>query len=357
MAASAKKKKEKKKDFQKAKLRVGKTKTKPDSFTNTTFKAKCTNDLGLFYTIEFANTVSAIVLHQQSLSASAPSISLQFSHHLSLLTSRSENQRRDALAYLTSAIASRPLDQPLAVVIEKVRPLLLDGSQPVRQQLNKLFRALPGDEVRSNAGGLILHIRAGMTHLSNDIRMTALDAFEWLVEKAGEEVVSAAGAWVKTLKCFLGLLGWQQYHESKHGISKWSTLKEVRARPVGGDKLFVRQLQTFTVFLEAGFGKQELRSSGRHVEMFPLWQTYEHILPSRSNPYAHLNLFGIPRDEENEAYQDLGDRQRIFQQIALSLVNDGLALSKREGGEVGRAAAALRRAVDQGMADFVEEEM
>jgi hypothetical protein len=40
MAASAKKKREKKKDFQRAKLKVGKTKAKPDSFTSTSFKAK-----------------------------------------------------------------------------------------------------------------------------------------------------------------------------------------------------------------------------------------------------------------------------------------------------------------------------
>ncbi|MBE7181803.1 MAG: hypothetical protein INR71_11465 [Terriglobus roseus] len=41
MGASSKKKKEKKKDFQKAKLKVGKTKAKPANFTDTSFKAKC----------------------------------------------------------------------------------------------------------------------------------------------------------------------------------------------------------------------------------------------------------------------------------------------------------------------------
>jgi pre-rRNA-processing protein IPI1 len=42
MAKSAKAKKEKKKDFQKVKLRVGKTKAKPENFTDTSFKARCT---------------------------------------------------------------------------------------------------------------------------------------------------------------------------------------------------------------------------------------------------------------------------------------------------------------------------
>jgi len=42
MGSSTKKKKDKKKDFQKAKLKVGKTKAKADNFTDTSFKSKCT---------------------------------------------------------------------------------------------------------------------------------------------------------------------------------------------------------------------------------------------------------------------------------------------------------------------------
>jgi pre-rRNA-processing protein IPI1 len=40
MGSSTKKKKEKKKDFQKPKLKVGKTKAKPANFTDTSFKSK-----------------------------------------------------------------------------------------------------------------------------------------------------------------------------------------------------------------------------------------------------------------------------------------------------------------------------
>lgn len=354
MAASARKKKEKKKDFQKAKLKVGKTKAKPDSFTNTSFKARCASTIwGTPQPAHNANTFSAIVLNQQSLATSAPTLELQFNHHLSLLTSKSDNQRRDSLAYLTvAAAASGPLPQPLAVIIEKVRPLLLDASQSVRQQLNKLLRALPAREIPSHVGSLILHIRAGMTHLSNDVRMTALDAFAWLLEAADQEVVSAAGAWVKTLKCYLALLGWQQYQESNGGPSKWSTVNQVGMRSAGGDKLFVKQLQTFTLFLDAGLGKQERGDPQSQPNTFPLWHTQYHMLPNRSNPYGYLNLFGAPRDEESEAYEDRGDRQRVFKKLALPQIDAGLEQAKREGGEVGRAAAALRRAVDRGMADF-----
>ena len=259
------------------------------------------------------------------------------------------------MAYLTSAVTFEPLPQPLAVIIEKIRPLLLDGSQPVRQQLNKLLRALPAEGVPNNVGSLILHIRAALTHLSNDVRMTALEAFEWLLVAAGEEAVGAAGAWVKTLKCFLSLLGWQQHQESKDVVSKWSTVKQARARPAGGDKLFVKQLQTFALFLDIGLGNKKQRGLEQQPNTFPLWHTQYHMLSTRSNPYGFLNLFGAPRDEESEAYGDWGSRQRIFKKLAFSQVGDGLEQARREGGEVGRAAATLRRTVDKGMRDLISE--
>jgi hypothetical protein len=45
MGKSAKAKKEKKKDFQKAKLKVGKTKAKASNATDTSFKARCKNTI------------------------------------------------------------------------------------------------------------------------------------------------------------------------------------------------------------------------------------------------------------------------------------------------------------------------
>ena len=41
MGSSSKRKKEKQKDFQKPKLKVGKTRPKADNFTDTSFKARC----------------------------------------------------------------------------------------------------------------------------------------------------------------------------------------------------------------------------------------------------------------------------------------------------------------------------
>ena len=54
-----------------------------------------------------------------------------------------------------------------------------------------------------------------MTHLATEIRLFGLDVLEWLLQVAGDEVVSCAGGWVKMLKCFLSLLGWQSEASSK----------------------------------------------------------------------------------------------------------------------------------------------
>ncbi|KAJ3498984.1 hypothetical protein NLG97_g689 [Lecanicillium saksenae] len=95
MGSSMKKKKEKAKDFQKTKLKVGKTKAKASNFTDTSFKSK------------------AIVMGHQSLSTEAPDVVQQFKHNLSLASSsRSDKQRKDALAYLTSQLALEPPVNP-----------------------------------------------------------------------------------------------------------------------------------------------------------------------------------------------------------------------------------------------------
>lgn len=76
------------------------------------------------------------------------------------------------------------------------------------------------------------------------------------------------------------------------------------------------------------------------------------MIPSRSNAFSHLNLFGPPRDEEGEMYIDREDRQRVYNQRFQSAVEKGTIDAKKEAGEAGRAAAILTRVLKQGMKDF-----
>ena len=81
----------------------------------------------------------AIVVNKQSLNTSAPSATAQFDHHLSLLTSRSDSQRRESLSYLTSAISgSQKLPQPVSLLLPKLLPLTLDASNGYVQLLRNI---------------------------------------------------------------------------------------------------------------------------------------------------------------------------------------------------------------------------
>jgi len=297
----------------------------------------------------------AIALKQQSLSANAPTVEAQCAHHLALLNHKSDAQRRDSLAYLTSAITSStlgsPLPQPSSVILSAVQRLILDGSNSVRQQLLKLLQSLPKGDIASHADQLLLHTRAGMTHLAVEIRVFALDVLEWLLDAAADEVVSCPGGWVKMLKCFLGLLGWQAGADGKWSGSKSS------GKPWGDAKVQVKQMGTLAIFLKAGLvPHQVITPITTGGGTFPLWQTHHHVLSQRSSVYAHLNLFGASRDDETEMYEDREDRQRVFHEGAEPAITTGLEHAIRGGGELGRAAAHLKKIVREGMADYRGDE-
>jgi pre-rRNA-processing protein IPI1 len=295
----------------------------------------------------------AIALKQQSLSTVAPTLEAQCAHHLGLLNHKSDAQRRESLAYLTTAIISNPptvpLPQPSSVIIPTAQRLILDGSNSVRQQLLKLLQSLPQRDIASHADQLLLHTRAAMTHLATEIRVFGLDVLEWLLGVTGDEVVSCAGGWVKMLKCFLSLLGWQS-----EATSKWSAAKSYGK---ADSKIQSRQMTALTVFLRAGLFHAQATTSVLSESNFPLWQTEHHGVSERSNAYAHLNLFGATRDEEAEMYEDREDRQRVFHDRAETAVVAGLEQATKGGGELGRAAAQLRKVVKEGMADFYREDV
>lgn len=323
MGSSIKKKKEKKKDFLKPKLKVGKARPKPTNFTDTSFRSK------------------AIVLKEQSLTITAPSLSSQFTHHLLLLSSKSDSQRRDSLSYLSAALASRPtsLQQPPGVLLQKLLPLALDGSNGVRNQLLKVLLTLPDRDVEDYAEQILLYVRAGMTHLAADIRVCSMDILRWALEVAGQEIVSCSGGWIKTLKCFLAMLGWP----NEEMPAAWSASKASFGKAGNEGKVLVKNLTVLGLFLRAGIAQGSNREEEPMVKTFPLSQLSQHMLPTRSNCFAFLNVFGSPRNEESEMYEDQEDRQRVFSMRFGKAVEKGVDAAKREGGEVGRAAAGVSK--------------
>ncbi|RAL10971.1 IPI1/TEX10 family protein [Aspergillus homomorphus CBS 101889] len=347
MGSSAKKKKEKQKDFQKAKLKVGKTKVKPDNFTDTSFKAK------------------SITLTQQSLTLHAPTSSSQFTHNVSLLSSKSDTQRRDALAHLTTHLSNltpsgRAPPQPTATLLQTLTPLILDSSASVRTNLLRLFRLLPPRDVQDHVAQLLPFVRAGMTHLAADVRGTAVEVLAWLVEVAGAEVVGCAGGWIKTLNCFLSVLGWHTDESAKWSASRAAFGKAgTQGRPV------VRILGVLAGFLAVGIGGDDGDRNGdvamgdgdANVKVaggvanweFPLASVEAHMLPKTAQPYVYLNLFGQPRDEEGEMYETREDRFRVFGAKFLKAVERGVESARQDGGEVGRASSAVSKVLKEAL--------
>jgi pre-rRNA-processing protein IPI1 len=332
MGSSAKRKREKKQDFQKTKLKVGKARPKNTNATDTSFAAK------------------SIVLKQQSLTEAGRDAATLLDLNLSLLSSRNDTQRRDALMYLTSVVASkdRDLPRPISTILTKSQPLVLDGSASVRQQLLKLLKQLPPHDLGS-LDQTLLYTRAGMTHLSADIRSTSLDVLDWLLETNGEAVVNCAGGWVKMLQTFQNLLSWSSPDPRQATLNgTWSTTKTTNTK-MGTDKLLVHQLMSLASFLSAGLRRPALDAEAHTAyaaASFPIWHTGCHLITTRSSPFNHLNLFGIPREVDNEVYDDVEDRADIFCGLGIAAAfAHGVKEAKSMGGEVGRAAASVDKAL------------
>nr|POE79601.1 pre-rrna-processing protein ipi1 [Quercus suber] len=339
MGSSAKKKREKQKDFQKTKLKVGKARPKNTNATDTSFAAK------------------SIVLKQQTLTESGQDAATLFNHNLSLLSTKNETQRKDALAFLTASVAAATekkaaLPQPVPTIVAKAQSLILDGSKGVREQLLKFFHALPAQEI-GGLDQLLLYTRAGMAHMSTDIKLSSLDVLDWLLETSGEAVMGCPGGWIKTLQTFQNLLTWQDgptNGATSAGVTtngKWSNTKPTTN--LGNNKLLVHQLTTLARFLATGLRKPPTDSnvaSQRAASLFPLWHTDAHCLPQRSNSFGYLNLFGAARNVESEVYEDADERADVFTEMGLHHVFAmGAQEVKKEGGEVGRAASGIEKAL------------
>ncbi|KAM4065115.1 rix1 complex component involved in 60S ribosome maturation domain-containing protein [Hirsutella rhossiliensis] len=306
MGSSSKKKKEKQKDFQKPKYKVGKTQAKASNHTDTSFKSK------------------AIVMGHQSLSTEAPDVDQLFKHNLSLASSsKSDKQRREALAYLTSQLSADACANPVGTraLLIKLLPLVSDSSTPVRAQLLKLLRTLPEDEVKHSVEHVIVYLRAGITHLSLDISNDSLGVMEWLLDVADDELVTCPGGWVKTLSTFCATMGWSV----SLSTGGWTSGARAGLKPKDAQNL-ARQITALSRFIEAGFraGTTEGRKTSEY------WDNL-YRLPRAANAFGYLNLTDERRDEEGEI---------------------GVERAKKEGGSAGRAASSLDQILQQGMRDF-----
>ena len=286
---------------------------------------------------------------QQSLSETAPEATQQFKHNLSIASSsKSDKQRQEGLSYLTSQLSQDNPTNPVGThtLLVKLLPLVSDSSTPVRSQLLKLVKTLPAEHVRHDVEAAAMFIRSGMTNLSADISNDALSFMDWLLDAAGEDLVSCPGGWVKTLKTFAAMLGWM----SSTGKDGWSSGGRATQGRAKASLNQAKTIETLTKFLRVGFekGDEQVRDQGGK------WD-YLYRISRDPNAFAYLNLTGIRRDEDGEMYADRESRQRVFYKRFLGAVKQGIEAVKKEGGNTGRAASsldALLQDADEGMGDY-----
>lgn len=250
------------------------------------------------------------------------------------------------MAYLTNQLSANPPNNSVgtSAVLTKLLPLVTDGSSSVRAQLLKVFRALPSAEVGPHVEKILMYVRGGMTHLSNDIRGDTLNVLEWLLEIAGSETVSCPGGWLKTLNSFSSMLGWNPSVGSAMSSKGWTTASRATLSTKNGPGVQARHIQVLAKFLQVGFHPEAPVA----YNQMAYWDNI-YRLPGTQNPFAHLNLFGTPRDEDSEMYPDRISRQRIFDAKWRVSISAGMDGAKKEGGMVGRAAAMLDRALHDGL--------
>ncbi|KAK3067012.1 rRNA processing protein [Teratosphaeriaceae sp. CCFEE 6253] len=335
MGSSAKKKREKKSDFQKTKLKVGKARPQNTNATSTSFTAK------------------SIILKQQSLSETARDGPALFNHNLSLVSSSNAKQRENALQYLTTvclAAGEEGLPQSASAIVAKAQPYLIDGSKDVRNQVLRLFKALPASEI-GPLDTILLYTKAGMVHLADDIKLFSLDVLDWLLQSNAEAVMACPGGWAKTLRTFQNLLSWHGGQMANGAVQTnggWSATKTA-SNKLGSNKLLVHQLNTLANFLSVGLmrpPKDPQAAAKLAAAYFPLYQYDRHMLSRKSNPFGYLNLFGAPRDAESEIYEDTEERVSVLNELGLAeRFQEGAREAKKEAGEVGRAASAVVKAL------------
>lgn len=341
MGSSAKKKKEKKKDFQKPKLKVGKTAPKAANATSTSFNAKK-------------------LLVNQQINAEAPTQPEQFLHHVSLLSSRTDSQRKESLAYLTSALQGEyrtgVIPLPTESFLEKLSSLLLDSNHGVRSQTLKLIMALPERDLGVSVDRMLPYVRAGMMHLSQEIRRNTLDVLSYLLTTCPAEFVSARGGWTKTTQCFANMLGFKDVAESE----TWSLHKTGFRED---SKAIARTLQVAEQFISAGLVQpMSTRKSSQNpwegrphsTEVF-LCDIEHHTISSKSNPFGYLSLFGSPPDDDSKQLEDLEARVLEFQHKFYSEFTKNLIKAKQEGGDVGRTAGQLLKTIEKSCSEEVED--
>ncbi|SGZ56304.1 CIC11C00000005490 [Sungouiella intermedia] len=340
---SKKKKAEKKKDFQKTKLKVGKTTAKPDNYTDTSFTARSIS----LPNQSIAKKVDAHLTGQVDLT-----------HHLLLTKHHSAATRKEQILTLTVS-------------------LVTDQSASVRRAFISLLAACADKQpglLELHMRSIILFVHSAMSHIQGDIRSTSTGVLEVLVDKAPAALVK--GYYVKTLRQFFTLMSWT-LTDDKSAVSP--AVNTTSSLDGSSKKARVGHLTFLTKFLEAALFEQPVKESSTSID----WSNYvtthpqtpRYMLPANSLAFAPLKLYitELPSnmlaaqaanssvdgayslyDLEKVSSEDQDTRRKITYDVFLKPLKKNLTSIMKEGGEAGKEANTCIAVVDRFEKDYTK---
>uniref|UniRef100_A0A8C9X0F1 Testis expressed 10 n=1 Tax=Sander lucioperca TaxID=283035 RepID=A0A8C9X0F1_SANLU len=167
------KKKKRQDDFQKVKLKVGKTKPKADNATNTNFRSK-----GIHLTEQLKRDTSGPTTHRH----------LGINDLLSQLHHYSPNVKHSALLGLRELLSVNPslLEQHLSRLLSEVAAVFTDKEGNVRVAATRVLRfiaqSVPAERVAPFFPLLSAHLTCAMTHIETGIQEDAMKVLDVLLE-------------------------------------------------------------------------------------------------------------------------------------------------------------------------------
>lgn len=352
---SKRKRDEKKKDFQKAKLKVGKTQAKPDNYTDTSFTAK---------SIALPNQTIA-----RKADTSKPKEEVDLTHHLQLTKHHLAQTRKEVLNYIEHHL---PTNTSLyKTILTSTISLITDTSAAVRDALVSLLSACADKQpgfLELHMRSIILFAHSAMTHIRPEVRASSTRVLDLLVTKAPKALVK--GHFVKTLKSYFWLMAWNLSADKKS-----LSLAVNTAGSLGlGKKTTVQHLATLRRLLDAALNEREAADalaidwSKCHV---PHAQTPLFMIPTNPQAYAQLKLFidEVPRsaelvqsdvaegsfsiaDIDALSTEDQETRRKITHDVFLGPLKRNLANNAKDEGELGREANACIALLNKFEADF-----
>lgn len=335
---SARKKKEKRKDFVKAKLKVGKSKVKANNHTDISFVAKSIS----LPNQSIANSNGSSVTQDKFSSAT-------LSHYLSLFKHHSAVTRKEAILFVqlnlqkhseVKSAGSSSINYKQ--VLSAVAPLLTDQSSSVRNAVLGLLKSLPEEAILSNCEILILYINSSMTSIDPAIRAKSTQALDILLDSISIRSVILRVGFIKLLSSFLSLLGWNvDDGKNADGMGKNSYLVTTSLE-FGESNLSTLSTHLRSLFALLQYGLRSQVDDDIKNIRGGRYETF--LIPQSSLPFLSLHLFNSSSDRNSETEgitEDFIAREKAVKSKILG-IKYGIEKTQKEGGEVGRITKQLK---------------